>query len=125
MHWLRFKREFEEKMEEQMRKERAEATHRARAAAWEAEKAEAQANRVSADHLCKLPGVTMVCAIALPGSNKGQSMSGYLGSRKGGGGGGGGGGGIKGVHCHLMGLALGSESPPLNVNSVTLPTHAL
>ncbi|CAK0770208.1 hypothetical protein CVIRNUC_003744 [Coccomyxa viridis] len=45
--WQRqgFKREFEEKMDEQMRKERAEATLRARAAAWEAEKAEAQANR--------------------------------------------------------------------------------
>ena len=42
-----FKRDFEEKMEEQMRKERAEATHRARAAAWEAEKADAQASRVS------------------------------------------------------------------------------
>ena len=43
----RFKREFEEKMDEQMRKERADATFRARAAAWEAEKADAQANRVS------------------------------------------------------------------------------
>lgn len=34
-------------MDEQMRKERADATFRARAAAWEAEKADAQANRVS------------------------------------------------------------------------------
>ena len=74
-------------MEEQMRKERAEAMHRARAAAWEAEKAEAQANRVSAAHQCKLAGLMMMCAIALPGSNKLQSMSGCLGSREGGGGG--------------------------------------
>ena len=72
-------------MEEQMRRERAEATHRARAAAWEAEKAEAQANRVSAAHLCKLAGVMMMCAIALPGSSIAQSMSGCLGSQKGGG----------------------------------------
>ena len=46
-HACSFKRDFEEKMEEQMRKERAEATHHARAAAWEAEKADAQASRVS------------------------------------------------------------------------------
>jgi len=45
-HMCRFKREFEENMDEQMRKERADATFRARAAAWEAEKADAQANRV-------------------------------------------------------------------------------
>ena len=36
-----------------MRKERAEATLRARAAAWEAEKAEAQANRVCFAHTCR------------------------------------------------------------------------
>ena len=54
-----FKRDFEEKMEEQMRKERAEATHRARAAAWEAEKADAQASRVSsALRVCTLSIVT-------------------------------------------------------------------
>jgi hypothetical protein len=36
----------EEQMQEQIRKERQEATHRARAAAWEAEKADARANKV-------------------------------------------------------------------------------
>ncbi len=84
MLWLRFKREFEEKMEEQMRKERAEATHRARAAAWEAEKAEGQANRVSAAHLCKSSGMMMImCAAVLHASNKGRSMSSCLGSQAG------------------------------------------
>ena len=39
-----------------MRKERAEATHRARAAAWEAEKADAQSSRVSS-----IPRVCMLC----------------------------------------------------------------
>lgn len=93
-----------------MRRERAEATHRARAAAWEAEKAEAQANRVSGAHLCKrsacgpdsreevlasettvrsgvrqLGSVMMMCAIALSGNNKAPSMSGCLGCREGGG----------------------------------------
>ena len=42
----RFKRSMDEQMDEQIRKERREATYRARAAAWEAEKAEAQANKV-------------------------------------------------------------------------------
>lgn len=37
-------------MDEQIRKERQEATYRARAAAWEAEKAEAQANKVVGRH---------------------------------------------------------------------------
>ena len=49
-------------MDEQMRKERAEATHRARAAAWEAEKADAQANRVSSAPLLGAPNyVSKVC----------------------------------------------------------------
>ncbi len=42
----RFKRSMDEQMDEQIRKERREATYRARAAAWETEKAEAQANKV-------------------------------------------------------------------------------
>ena len=59
--WCRFKREFEERMDEQMRKERAEATLRARAAAWEAEKAEAQANRVCFAHTCRVHTFTGRC----------------------------------------------------------------
>lgn len=46
----RFKRSMDEQMDEQIRKERQEATYRARAAAWEAEKAEAQANKVVGRH---------------------------------------------------------------------------
>ena len=44
--WRRFARSTEEKINEQIRKERAEAETRARAAAWEAEKAEAHASKV-------------------------------------------------------------------------------
>ncbi|BDA42407.1 probable chaperone protein DnaJ at N-terminal half [Coccomyxa sp. Obi] len=44
-HRQGFKRSMDEQMDEQIRKERREATYRARAAAWEAEKAEAQANK--------------------------------------------------------------------------------
>lgn len=57
-HVSRFKHDFEEKMAEQMRKERAEATHRARAAAWEAEKADAQASRVRSPPIWTLCGVS-------------------------------------------------------------------
>ena len=50
----RFKRSMDEQMDEQVRKERREATYRARAAAWEAEKAEAQANKVRRWQGCRL-----------------------------------------------------------------------
>ena len=50
-------------MDEQMRKERAEATLRARAAAWEAEKAEAQANRVTFAYTCWAPHLLEVCDV--------------------------------------------------------------
>jgi hypothetical protein len=43
----RFARSAEEKISEQIRRERRAAERLARAAAWEAEKAEARANRVS------------------------------------------------------------------------------
>lgn len=46
----RFARNVEDKINEQIRKERREAERMARAAAWEAEKAEAQANRVRCIH---------------------------------------------------------------------------
>lgn len=44
-HRQGFKRSMDEQMDEQVRKEQREATYRTRAAAWEAEKAEAQANK--------------------------------------------------------------------------------
>jgi hypothetical protein len=47
---VRFKRS----MDEQTMKERREAMHRARSAAWEAEKAEAQANKVGAEQISAL-----------------------------------------------------------------------
>ena len=51
-------------MDEQMRKERAEATHRARAAAWEAEKADAHASRVSTATHPALPGASSTYCLA-------------------------------------------------------------
>ena len=55
-HGGRFARNMEEKINEQILKERREAQRMARAAAWEAEKAEAQANRVRAARWCLLKG---------------------------------------------------------------------
>ena len=53
-------------MDEQMMKERREATYRARAAAWEAEKAEAQANKVGAEDL---PAALLLCILMACHSN--------------------------------------------------------
>ena len=63
----RFARSTEEKINEQIRKERAEAETRARAAAWEAEKAEAQGRKVRR----ATPGSDACMALAMLGRLQG------------------------------------------------------